>query len=86
MIYLKSMDTSGTWSSWAPVSLGATSHTPALSYFSTVQGAFLYVVVKGLGDGSIWVNKMNPSGVWQGWTQLPGGTSTAPCLFSFPWG
>jgi len=85
MIYLKSMNTSGTWSSWTSVSLGATSNTPALANFWALGGDFLYMVVKGLGDGSIWMNKMNTAGVWQSWTQLTGSTSTAPCLFVFPW-
>jgi hypothetical protein len=81
IIYLKSMDTSGIWNSWTQVLPGATSHTPAIASFN----GYLYMVVKGLADGKIWMNKMNTAGVWSGWTQILDGTSTAPCLFLFPW-
>jgi virginiamycin B lyase len=81
-IYWRRMDTSGSWSAWA-VTSGSTDAAPAVHFFSNSASIYggVYVVVKGNGSNSIYMNSLNPDTlIWSGWTKLNGGTPSSPGL------
>ena len=73
-IWMRSMDTSGVWSSsWTRVT-GTTPSSPS----STVFNGRLYLFVRDTGSG-IWMRSMDTSGVWSSsWTRVTGSTPSTP--------
>jgi len=66
-VYINTYTESLGWFGWVRIPEGATDQGPAVQV-----GDRLVVVVKGLGDGSIWVNFKNRDGTWAGWRPVDG--------------
>jgi hypothetical protein len=76
-VYINMYTESLGWHGWISVPGGLTDQGPAIQ-----GGNRLIVVVKGLGDVSIWVNFKNSDGTWAGWTSIDGLTPFQPELIS----
>jgi len=78
-IYLRYMDSLGTFSAWSVVPAGWTTAAPAIAAFNNR----LYLVVKSSTDDKIWWNSMDAAGNWSGWQLMDGATGEAPSLAVF---
>jgi len=78
-IYLRYMDSLGTFSAWSVVPAGWTIVAPAIAAFNNR----LYMVVKSSTDNGIWWNSMDAAGNWSGWQLLDGATGEAASLAVF---
>jgi hypothetical protein len=82
-MWINSMDTSGTWSSWIGVPsdgfpgalIGA---GPSIYPFNNK----LYLMATGV-DNAIYVNSMDNTGTWSGWVNLGGRTAVTPDIAIF---
>jgi len=80
-IYYQYITYSGSLGPWSYVSGGTTDATPAVAVYRNRQ----YMVVKGNGSETLWVNSRSGKG-WRyasGWTSISGATSAAPAIASF---
>jgi hypothetical protein len=80
-IYYQYITYSGSLGPWSYVSGGTTDATPAVAVYRNRQ----YMVVKGNGSETLWVNSRSGKG-WgyaSGWTSISGATSAAPAIASF---
>lgn len=79
-IYYRFYDcVSDTWEEWNAVPTGATCDSPA----AAMLGGNLSIVVRGMDEYSLWHGSVNlTTEVFQGWTRLPGQTSSVPTLTS----
>ena len=78
-IYIRYMDTAGTFSSWSVVPGGATTTPPAIAAFNN----YLYLVVKDATDNKIWWNKMDTAGTWSGWQLMDGMSPSTAAVSEF---
>ncbi len=78
-IYVCSMTTGGSWSSWSPVPGGYTNVPPAIAAFNN----YLYLIVKDAADNKIWWNKMNTAGTWSGWQLMSGMSPSTAAMTEF---
>jgi hypothetical protein len=78
-IYIRYMDSGGTFSAWSVVPGGWTTVAPAIAAFNN----YLYLIVKDANDNKIWWNKMDIAGVWSGWRLMDGLSPSTAAMTEF---
>ena len=82
-LWTNSMDISGVWAGWTQVPMGSfpgalVGAGPSIYTFNNK----LYLMATGT-DNAIYINSMDTTGTWSGWTNLGGLTSVTPDIAAF---